>query len=1063
LTQAGVMNTEIFDKYIDNIRKEYSTGVAREHAYRPALKNLFEALEPGTIAINDPARQEVGAPDFQIEDGADHQLRQAKILSSPPLAFVEHKDITENLDKPEHQSQLKRYLRLGNVLHTNGLIFRFYIKDEKPIEIILAELTPAKTIVVDSAQYNQLALAYHQLIVTTALTVRTPLKLATLMAERAQAIRDIIEAALTKDLQEQKNTELTNQFKVFKTQLVHDLDEHKFGDLYAQTLAYGLFAARYSDKSLNNFSLGEAARLMPPTNRFLRKFFQEIAGYESESRINWVLDNLVEVFNHVDVRQLMYGAGEEWAKHHDPIIHFYETFLGLYDPKLRKNMGVYYTPQPVVRYIVRQVDRMLKEKFEIDGGLADHTKVDREFKSQPVTFADKKRGYATGKKIVHKVQVLDPALGTGTFLNEVIRNISSQVKPKLGSSWSKYIELDLLPRLYGFELMMAPYAMANLRLNLTLAETGYRIISPDARLHVLLTNSLEAPNENELNQLPFAGFQQILATEAQEADVIKSNHNVMVVMGNPPYSVSSNNKSEYIQKLIKDYKKDLNEKKTNLDDDYIKFIRFAEEMVDKNGEGIVAMITNNSYVDGITHRQMRKHLLQTFDDIFILNLHGSSKKNETSPDGTQDENVFDIMQGVAIIIAIKSSATNKETLGNLYYAELYGKRQDKFSKLDSVNPGSLEWQKLDLAAPNYFFVPKDFALLENYSTFISLHDLFTVVGSGIKNERDAICLDFTKQDLEKRITDFVNLPVDELKSRYQVSDSRDWKVSNAKEDIMQHQNEDLYYRTFYRPFDSRWTYYTGKSRGFIGTPNLRGMKHMKQKNLLLVFTRLNRQISLNYFFCSDSFVDIHLLDSAGDSLNTAPLYLYHDDGSKTTNFDSKTLKDLTEHMQGSYEPEDIFDYVYGVINTPGYQARYREFLKIGFPGIPIPKNDEVFKNFAETGAQLRSVHLLADPDLDESHFTPTGEGEWVVQKVSFREAEDNEVNVYINDNQYFANVPKVAWDFYIGGYQPARKWLKDRKGKELTHQDIGHYQKIVAALKKTSELRKHLDEIWELR
>jgi len=891
LPQAGVMNAEIFNKYIENVRREYATGVAREHAYRPALKELFESLEPGTIAINDPARQKVGAPDFQIENANDHQLRQHKIFSSPPLAFVEHKDVTEDLDKPEHQSQLKRYLRLGNVLHTNGLIFRFYIKDQKPIELTLAELTPTKSIVVDSAQYNQLALAYHNLVETKALTVKTPLKLATLMAERAQAIRDIIEAALKNDLQNEKDTELTNQFRVFKSQLVHDLDEHKFADLYAQTLAYGLFAARYNDKSLGNFTLVEAAKIMPPTNRFLRKFFQEIAGYESESRINWVLDNLVEVFNRVNVKELMRGAGEEWAKHHDPIIHFYETFLGLYDPQLRKSMGVYYTPQPIVKYIVHSVDEILKKDFGIIAGLADDSKVDRDVKGHPMTAVDKKRGYSLGKKLIHKVQILDPALGTGTFLNEVIKDIARQVKPRLGSGWSKYVEQDLLPRLYGFELMMAPYAMANLRLNMTLSELNYRIIDPNARFRVLLTNSLETPTTDELNQMQFVGFQQILATEAQEADVVKSNHNVMVVVGNPPYSGISSNETPDINKFVEKYKVEpggktrLQERKHWLNDDYVKFIAFAEDMIAKNGEGVVAMITNNGYLDNPTFRGMRWHLAKTFDKIYVLDLHGNSKKKEVAPDGSKDENVFNIMQGVGIILAIKTNAKRPSQLAEVYHSELFGKREIKFKNLAQ----SSTWNALTLDGKNLYFVPKDTTGQAEYDKGTKIDNLFRKNVTGIVTARDAVVIGYTPEEIEQRMKRFVDSAYSDEETRhwlfptkkagkYPPGDSRGWKLPIARQKVSEQMATKYIQPIAYRPFDNRFIYYSPEMVDwgrFELMPNF-----LKGDNLGLIVPRQPAFGEQAGGYITNN-ISAHKTFSAYNINYSFPLYLYHDDGTKT--------------------------------------------------------------------------------------------------------------------------------------------------------------------------------------
>lgn len=1049
---------EIIDHFIEQVKRELSTGSAREHSYRPALKTLFEMLNPNIIAVNEPARTKIGAPDFQIEKSIAHHMRQTKLFSSPPLAFVEAKDITESLDKPEHQEQLMRYFKLGNILHTNCLTFRFYINGQLDTTIELAELKSNGQIIVDSAQYHSLSLAFNKLLQTTSLTVSAPSQLAKLMAERAQAIRDIIQTALTNDVKSEAQTELAQQFRVFQSQLVHDLDEHKFADLYAQTLAYGLFAARYNDKSLNDFTLIEAAKILPPTNQFLRKFFREIAGYESENRINWVLDNLVEVFNHVNVRELMKGAGEVWAKHHDPIIHFYETFLGLYDPMLRKNMGVYYTPQPVVKYIVRAIDDVLKREFGIADGLSDTSKIQVEYKSQPVSMADKKRGYAIGKKPTHRVQILDPALGTGTFLNEVIKLIAGQVKPRLGSQWSKYVESDLLPRLYGFEIMMAPYAMANLRLNLTLAETGYKCIRQDAKLQVLLTNSLEEPHTAELNQMVFTGFQQILATEAQEADIVKSNHRIMVVVGNPPYSGVSSNETIQANSLVASYKVEpggtqkLQERKHWLNDDYVKFIAFAEDMIIKNGEGVVAMITNNGYLDNPTFRGMRWHLRQSFDKIYVLDLHGNAKKKETAPDGGNDENVFDIMQGVSIILAVKT--TNNYKLSDVYHADIYGKRKTKYDKLN----GDIKWRQLIPDSKNVYFVPKDTAGESDYAKGIKVNELFTQNVTGIVTMGDNFIIDEDKNVIAARVRKLANGEYDELTLNKEFGLGKNYArfvLDNCKDLVF---DETKLVKLNYRPFDERWTYFDNK---VVWRWREKVMSHFFKNNIGLVIAR-QCVGSWRYAFVSSIIGEFNLTGTAGrfGSGNYLPLYLYHDDDTRTPNFKSNILKQFTKNLTKSYDPENILDYIYAVLYSPKYREIYNEFLKIDFPRVPVPANDKVFENLGKLGKQLRLTHLLQDPELSKQHFLPTGEGDWIVQKVSFVSTNVTTGNVYINDTQYFAAVPLVAYNFYIGGYQPAQKWLKDRKKKVLTPDDVSHYQKIIAALTKTIKLQTEIDQIW---
>lgn len=456
------------------------------------------------------------------------------------------------------------------------------------------------------------------------------------MAGKARLLSDVIEKAIVSDEESYENSSLRDQMNAFKQILIHDITPKGFADVYAQTIAYGMFAARYHDPTLPTFSREEAATLIPKTNPFLRKLFGYIAGPDLDDRIRWIVDSLVEIFLATDVADILTHFGKS-TKTEDPIIHFYETFLAQYDPALRKARGVWYTPQPVVNFIVRAVDDILKTEFGLPQGLADTSKTKIKIESQ-------------GKKVeqeVHRVQILDPATGTGTFLAETVKHIHKKFAGQQGA-WSNYVENHLLPRLNGFELLMASYAMAHLKLDLLLTETGYKPTA-NQRLRIYLTNSLEEhhPDTGTL-------FANWLSTEANEANHIKRDTPVMVVMGNPPYSVSSSNKSAWIEKLTADYKKDLNERNIQpLSDDYIKFIRFGQHFIEKTGEGILAYISNNSFIDGIIHRQMRKHLLETFDKVYILDLHGNAKKKEVCPDGSADQNVFDIMQGVSINIFVK--------------------------------------------------------------------------------------------------------------------------------------------------------------------------------------------------------------------------------------------------------------------------------------------------------------------------------------------------------------------------------------------------------------------------
>lgn len=614
-------------QYIDNLNKRFQTGISREHAYRGDLQLLLETILKDVQVINEPARIACGAPDY-ILIKKDNLSRDLGI----PVGYIEAKDIAVDLNSKSLKEQFDRYkASLTNLIFTDYLDFHFYRDGQFVNSIRIAEIVNG-SIVGRSDQYDHFEQLMKDFAQTISQTIKSPTKLAEMMAGKARLLANIIEQAVTSDEETQENSQLKDQYRAFQNVLVHDITFKAFADMYAQTIAYGMFAARYHDPTIPTFSREEAATLIPHSNPFLRKLFQSIAGYDLDQRIAWIVDDLVQIFLASDVAQIMKNFGKS-TKQDDPIIHFYETFLAAYDPSLRKSRGVWYTPEPVVNFIVRAVDDILKTEFNLLQGLADTSKTKIKVDYQ-------------GKKIeqeVHKVQVLDPATGTGTFLAEVIKHIHEKFKNQAGI-WPKYVENDLIPRLNGFELLMTSYAMAHLKMDILLTETGFT--NPNnKRFKIFLTNSLEEAHENQFNL-----FTQWLSQEANEANAIKKDTPVMCVIGNPPYSVSSTNKGPWIQNLIADYKKDLNERKINLDDDYIKFIRYGQHFIDKNGEGVLAYISNNSFIDGITHRQMRKNLLESFDKIYILDLHGNAKKQEIAPDGGTDQNVFDIMQGVSINI-----------------------------------------------------------------------------------------------------------------------------------------------------------------------------------------------------------------------------------------------------------------------------------------------------------------------------------------------------------------------------------------------------------------------------
>lgn len=851
--------------------------------------------------------------------------------------------------------------------------------------------------------------------------------------------------------------------------LIHDIDNKSFADIYSQTIAYGMFAARYHDPTLPTFSRMEAAELIPKSNPFLRKLFQDIAGYDLDIRLTWIVDELVNIFLATDVAHIMKNFGRS-TKQEDPVVHFYETFLGEYNPALRKARGVWYTPQPVVNFIVRAVDDILKTEFDLPQGLADTSKI--KIKKKAITQTKGKN--AKIKEVeteveVHKVQILDPATGTGTFLAEVVRHIYKKFEGQQGI-WSKYVTNDLIPRLNGFELLMASYAMAHLKMDMLLTDTGYKP-TDDQRFRIFLTNSLEEAHPDTATL-----FSSWLSDEADQANAIKRDSPVMVVIGNPPYSVSSTNKSPWIESLTADYKKDMKERNIQpLSDDYIKFIRFGQHYIDKNGEGVLAYISNNSFIDGNIHRQMRKHLLESFDKIYILDLHGNSRKNETCKDGSPDQNVFDIMQGVSINLFIKTGKKNKNEMGQVFQYDLQGKRENKYNFLSQNNLKSFEWQKLEAKAPDYKYSQVDYQLKLQYEDSFSIKDFFKISNVGFTAARDSSLIHFEKDKVKDLLDDLDFLNIDDIRKKHNFgADSRDWTIKGAIDDIKSKDDKNIT-NVNYRPFDIRYSHYSKKSKGYFSYPRWEIMQHFyNHENIGLIATRLNRQQSLGYFWLSNSIVERHILDTAGDSTSFFPLYLYQEKNSqqnlletneRVPNLNTEIVKEIAtvlrltftnekEETPNSFAPIDLLDYIYGVLHSPSYREKYKEFLKIDFPRIPYPQDHEKFWQLAKLGGELRLIHLLESPIVEQYITQYPEDGDNIVTKPVYKNG-----NVYINDTQYFANVPQVSWEFYIGGYQPAQKWLKDRKGRELGYDDILHYQKIIVALSETDRIMKEIDTI----
>lgn len=1093
------------DQYIYNINQRYKAGIATEHTFRGSLEQLIESIVPTIRATNEPKRQSCGAPDYILTK------------KDIPVGFIEAKDIgdrdLEGAKKTGNKEQFDRYkVSLGNLIFTDYLNFLLYRDGQFVTKIAIGEITDKgiKPLTENFANFENFIKDFCTHI---GQTIKSSKKLAEMMAGKARLLSDIIEKALNSDEENSEDSSLKDQMNAFKDILIHDITPKGFADVYAQTIAYGMFAARLHDPTLPTFSRQEAAELIPKSNPFLRKLFGYIAGPDIDDRIKWIVDSLVEIFLACNVEEILKNYGKN-TKTEDPIIHFYETFLSEYDPSLRKARGVWYTPAPVVNFIVRAVDDVLKTEFDLPEGLADNSKTTIKVNLQS-TDKRYKENIKTMDQDVHRVQLLDPATGTATFLAEVIKHVYKKFEGQQGI-WSNYVENHLIPRLNGFELLMASYAMAHLQLDLLLKETGFNP-TREQRFRVFLTNSLEEhhPDTGTL-------FANWLSTEANEANFVKRDTPVMCVIGNPPYSGESANKGEWIMSLMEDYKKEpggkekLKERNPKwINDDYVKFLRYGQYYIEKNGSGVLAFINPHGYLDNPTFRGMRWNLLKTYDKIYTIDLHGNSKKKETALDGTADVNVFDIQQGVSINIFLKTGKKKPNALGKVYHYDLFGKRDLKYDFLWNNSLKTVQFTELQPTKPNYFFVQKDFEQQKQYEKGFSISELFPVNSVGIVTARDNFTIHDTVKDVKTTIERFLIIDDETARKEFDLGkDVRDWQVNFARTDLMSHYpDKGKFCKISYRPFDDKWTYFTGKSKGFHCYPRNEVMQHfVKGNNLGLYIGRQGQVVgsmTWNLAFITNSISDFNLYYRGGGL--SFPLYLYHDkSNSVNNNLFSLTEDEVTyggkehtiesmvtsepqfayrslpyrinlsqkvvraiekslsmpfivEHYKSSdkeFSEVDILDYIYAILHSPTYREKYKEFLKIDFPRVPYPKDKETFWELVKLGGEIRQIHLLESPTV-KKYITqyPIGGNNEVSKPRFISTSLDERGKVYINETQYFDNVPELAWNFYIGGYQPAQKWLKDRKGRTLEFEDIKHYQKIIVALSETDRLMKKIDKI----
>jgi hypothetical protein len=1053
-----------FAAYRAAIEAELRVGRATEHTHRPALKNLLESVVAGVTATNEPTRVACGAPDFLITTAS----------ASGPLivGYVEAKDVGTALDGVEDTEQLHRYLRsLENLLLTDYLEFRWYVNGEHRQTARLGGVVGG-AVAFDRAAERLVDEVLSAFLGRTPEPVRDPLQLAERLAQIAHLVRDVIVIAFE---QEAASDQLRALYQAFDTVLLPDLDVSEFADMFAQTLVHGLFAARVVHIGDEPFRRHAAAHEIPRENPFLRQLFAAIAGPQLDDEPFAVfVDDAVQLLAAADMESVLGGfAGGRGQL--DPLIHFYETFLAAYDPKLREARGVYYTPEPVVRFIVEGVNQVLETRFRCPRGLADSRSEDDA-----------------------SVLILDPACGTGTFLHGVIDHIRSGfIDRDDAGRWQPYVAENLIPRLFGFELLMAPYTVAHLKLMLTLAghdlaaqekgRWGYAGAA-DRRLNVFLTNTLE-----EAIQRSDLLLGRYISDEANAAAVVKRDLPIMVVLGNPPYSGHSSNRGDWIRDLLDDYFRidgePLHERQQKwLQDDYVKFIRFGQWRIDQTGVGVLAFITNHSYLDNTTFRAMRRSLMRSFTSIHVLNLHGNSRRREKAPDGLSNENVFDIQQGVAITFFVREPDPRNGDC-RVLYADVWGTRGEKNAFLEAETLDTIEWEEVQPAAPYFFFKAVDNELLDEYNGGWGLDELMPHHGVGFVTGRDRFAVAFNRDELVERIREFRDprVAADLLSDRYGLADTDNWSIAEARQAIRDDAEwEAQIFECVYRPFDRRFVFLHD---AVAVRPVWPTQRHLTRGGNLALLAPRQMEGDFHHAFVSTVPTNFNNLDTAG-VLGTGYVFplellpseaelamgLYEADH-RDSNVAPQAVAAVSESLGRGVTPREIVAYSYGLLHSRAYRERYAPLLHRGFPRVHFSTDDEVFAELARIGEELVGLHTMRSPRLRDQMLTFPVVGPNTITRrpryVAPGEAPHPDEpaamhgRVYISDTrprlgtqaQFFEGVPDEVWAFHVGGYQVCERWLNDRRGRLLSASDLDHYERLCIAVRETIRLMDDIDDL----
>lgn len=1035
----NILDNTMLKLYLKEVYRTYSRGDATEESYYHVLAGFLQKYTESKgkkhIHITTlPKKTEAGNPDFRVWDGTQHVV-----------GYIEAKaPTTEYLDQIETTEQLKRYVKtFPNLILTNFFEFRLYRNGELIDKVLIGRpfvMHKLKTVPPVEKESDFLILL-EKFFSYSLPKFYDAESLARVLADKTRFLRDEVITHELREEEEGKRGSLIGFYEAFKTYLINDLTKEGFADLYSQTTTYGLFASRIRVK--NNFNRKLAYDNIPHTIGILRDIFRFISLEELPRQMEWIVDDISEVLSVTDVNKILHQYFHE-GKGKDPVVHFYETFLAKYDQETRELRGVYYTPEPVVSYIVRSLHIILKDHFKRNDGFANEL-----------------------------VTVLDPAAGTLTFLSEASKIAVEEFTAKYGEGGrERFIKEHILNNFYAFELMMAPYAIGHLKMSFLLEELGHRLRDND-RVKLYLTNTLEM---EELAQTNLPGMAS-LSEESHLASKVKRDQPILVILGNPPYSVSSANKSDFIERAMEVYKEDVRDEKNiqPLSDDYIKFIRFAHWKIEKSGKGVIGMITNNSYLSGLIHRGMRKKLLESFTEIYILNLHGNSRIGEKCPDGSKDENVFDIQQGVSIALFVKER--NQKGLGKVFYQDIYGRWKEKYDYLNENDIKSTKWEKLKPSEPYYFFVIKDFSCQANYDKFWSIPEIFIQSSSGVKTHRDHFVVGFTKDEIIQRMKLFTSELSDELvRQGLNLKDTRDWELKIARESLKKIDCREYIKPYSYRPFDNRYICYL-KDLIDRGCDRWDLMSNFFEDNLGICVTRQLSTLNFSHALVTDKIGDMCFVSiKTRETGYFFPLYLYPKKSNpekkssvrnlmlfepqakfeiKKPNLSSTIIEQLTKNYKKAPSPEQIFFYIYSILYSNIYRAKYSEFLKIDFPRVPFSKDYKSFSKIAEYGKRLVDLHLLKPSEINPSFAKFQGKGDNRVEKLRYEHAK-----LFINKDQYFEGIESEVFGYQTGGYQVCEKWLKDRKDRKLALDEIKHYCNITAAIKKTIEIQKLIDDIY---